>query len=237
MVGGNPHPGDLGERVRIASGSRRTSLGKRPNALTCTNAPPTRACTWDDQRISPSVTAQRSRFPRRSLGVPAAMSDLSGSLVFDKGSLWKTKPSATAEVFRNGPRRALHRVTTTGDVPGNKKGRGQRQPRPSPLLHRERGREHGLLPTSGHFGNCVVLSGNVMLAGIPAGIYRKGKGREYLPTPDLWWATDSGRKRDTGIWVFLGFQRQRHASGICRERARVTTSAALRTDRERAKVR
>jgi len=223
--------------VRIAGRSARTGQGKRISALTCTNTSPTRACTWDDLHISRSVTAQRSHFPRRSPRRSLGDVRFVRSLVFDKGSLWKTKPSAAAEVFRNGPRRALHRVTPTGDVPGNKKGRGQRQPRPSPLPHRERGREHGLLPTSGHFGNCVVLSGDVMLAGIPAGIYRKGKGREYLPTPDLWWATDSGRKRDTGIWVFLGFQRQRHASGICRERARVTTSAALRTDRERAKVR
>lgn len=133
----------------------------------------------------------------------------------------------------DGPRGTSRRVTPTGDVPGNKKGRGQRQPRPSPLLHRERGREHGLLPTSGHFGNCVVLSGNVMLAGIPAGIYRKGKGREYLPTPDLWWATDREGNVIQGFWVFSGNVMLAGYVG----NAQGSTSVALRTDRERAKVR
>lgn len=111
--GDAPHPGGFGERVRIASASRCTSLGKRPSVLTCTNAFPTRACTWDDLRISRSVTIGEAHFLGETLGEPSAMSDLSGSLVFDKGSLWKTSAPTSAEVLRNGPRPPLRRVTPT----------------------------------------------------------------------------------------------------------------------------
>src|SRR5690554_2997625 len=75
-----------------------------------------------------------------------------------------------------------------------------------------------------------------MLAGIPAGIYRKW-GRPGVPANSRPNATEGKEIRGEG----MGFQRQRHITehaGSAQPRPMViTTSAALRPDREHAKVR
>lgn len=81
--GDAPHPGRSGERVRIASASRCTSLGKRLSALTCTNASPTRACTRVTSAYHAPWPLGEARSPRE---LPESVR-FAQFLVFDKGSL------------------------------------------------------------------------------------------------------------------------------------------------------